>query len=82
MSDSFKVKNKLNIAPKATAGTAAGDLRVDSADNTLKFHDGSTEEDVVLQPALDDVIADAASDLATHAADTSTHGVTTVAGLD
>jgi hypothetical protein len=47
--NAFKVKNKLNVSPSATAGGAAGDLRVDSsASNALKFHNGSSEDTVAL----------------------------------
>src|ERR1044072_7417480 len=56
MSDSFKVKNRINIAGTTVANTSAGDLRVDSSDaNKLKYHDGSSEDSVVLEAALDAV---------------------------
>lgn len=64
--DSFKVKNSLNIGPKSTAGSEAGDLRVDSTDsNKLKYHNGTSEDALSM-----------AADLTTHESDTSTHGVT------
>lgn len=57
--NSFKVKNSLQIKPSASAVTEAGDLRVDSGDsNKLKFHDGTTEDTVVMQSQVDDVTAD------------------------
>jgi hypothetical protein len=73
----FIVKNLLRISPSTVAADSAGEMRVDSSDsNKLKFHDGSTEESVVLAPAL----ATVSGDLATHEADVSTHGVTEVVG--
>lgn len=71
MSDSFKVKNKLNIKPNPSSGTQAGDLYVDSADsNKLKYYDGSTTVE----------LSDSTADLVAHEADTSTHGVGEIVG--
>lgn len=57
--NSFKIKNSVSILPSSTATTEPGDIRVDAADsNKLKFHDGATEETVVLQPALDAATSD------------------------
>ncbi len=56
--NSFKVKKSLNIEPTASAGAspATGDLRVDSADsNTLKFYNGSNEEQVITADQIADM---------------------------
>jgi hypothetical protein len=46
--DSYKVKKSLNIGGNSAAGNEAGDLRVDSsASNKLKYHDGTTEEQII-----------------------------------
>ncbi len=50
MSDSFKVKNRLNVSPTTVANSAAGDLSADASDsNKLKYHDGSTNSPVVTE---------------------------------
>lgn len=44
----FKVKKGLHIDPSTNAGSAAGDIRVDSANsNKVKVHNGSSEETLV-----------------------------------
>lgn len=65
---SFIVKNLLRISPGTQAGTVAGELRVDSSDaNKLKYHDGSTEDSVVLNTALSTV----STGLSNHLSDTA-----------
>lgn len=53
-SNSFKVKNSLQISPSTGAGSEAGDLRVDSTDgNKLKFHNGTSEEQLITADQAD-----------------------------
>ncbi len=50
--DSFKVRNSLNIKPSSDAGSEAGDIRVDSgASNQIKVHNGSSEDTVLTAAA-------------------------------
>jgi len=58
----FIVKNLLRIAPGTNAGTAAGELRVDSAaSNKLKFHNGSSEAQLIRSDQLADLVYDNSS---------------------
>ncbi len=50
MSDSYKIKKRLNLSPETVANTAAGDLSADASDsNKLKYHNGSTNAEVITE---------------------------------
>lgn len=55
MANNFSKNDKgINIEPSTVAGTAAGDLRIDSAaSNVPKFHDGSSEDVLVRRTATE-----------------------------
>lgn len=59
MSDSFKIKNRVNLSPSSVANAAAGDLSSDSDDsNKLKFHDGTTDEQLIRSGDIADIVYD------------------------
>src|SRR5690606_1642870 len=55
-SNSFKVKNSLNIIPNPSPGQEVGDIRVDPQDsNKLKYHDGVSEKRLIKSDQLADL---------------------------
>lgn len=96
-SDTQTLSNKTITSPTITTPTltlkqsasptptAEGDIQWDSDDNTLKVGDSvgtkTFSDDTVTNAAIASVASTASSALSAHEADTSTHGVTTVAGL-
>lgn len=58
-------KGVINLEPTSSAVTVKGDIRVETSDGTLRYHNGTSEQ-----------TASSASDLTTHAALTAAHGAT------
>ena len=57
-SNSFKVKNSLQIKGNTTATDEAGDIRFDPSDSKFKAHDGATEAQVIRSGDLADLTYD------------------------
>ena len=78
----FKAKKGLNIEPGTSAGTAAGDLRPDSAaSNKLKYHNGSSE-DIVPTAASTDTLTNKTIVAASNTITTAASGNLTSTELD